>query len=139
MPARTKIEISPALVRRISGLDDLARLFFPDNKNHQRAFIVIWVEIKYGNNQFLSSSVDLVAKYDVSQRTVEIVRAKMQKLGLIGRISHFNPSHGCRSGWVFSNRLRSCLRGLASAIRDAETPSERRVDQQKDRDSLMYV
>ena len=41
MPVRTKIEISPAIARRISGLDDLARIFFPDNQNHRQAFIAI--------------------------------------------------------------------------------------------------
>ena len=136
---RTKIEISPAIVRRIAGLDDLAHIFFPDNQNHRRAFVAIWIEIKYGEGQFLKSETDLAAGYGLSRRTVDIVRAKMKKLGLIRRISHFDPSHGYRSGWVFSNRFRSSLTALANAVMGAETTSGRRVDQKKDRDSLMYV
>ena len=87
MPARTKIEISPALVRGISGLDDLARIFFPDNTNHRRAFLALWLGIKYAEGQFLASRVDLTTKYRISARTLEIVRAKMKKLGLIQRVS----------------------------------------------------
>ena len=78
MPVRTKIELNPALVRRVSGLDDLARMFFPDNRNHQRAFVAIWLEIEYADNQFLESTTNLASRYDLSPRTLEIVRAKLK-------------------------------------------------------------
>jgi len=136
---RTKIEISPAIVRRVSDLDDLARVLFPDNQNHRRAFIAIWLEIKYADEQFLSSTIDLVQRYDVTPRTIEIVRAKLKKPGLIKRVSHFNPAHGYRSGWVFSDRCSSALARLSQAIRLARKPQETVRGKQKDRDAILYV
>ena len=139
MATRTKIEISPALVRGVSGLDDLARIFCPDNRNHQRAFLAIWLGIKYGEGQFLPSRTDLAAKYDVSSRTVEIVRAKMKKLGLIQRVSHFSPAFGNRAGWVFSPRFRHSLAALGEILKEASQPSWRALDRQKEEDSMHYI
>ena len=138
MPVRTKIEISPAIVRRISGLDDLARIFFPDNRNHQRAFVALWVTIKYSDGQFLPSTSRPGAAHHLTQRTVEIARAKMKKLGLIERISHFNPRHGYRSGWTFSSRAGATLRSLAQSVQDARRLNDG-VDGKKDRNSINYL
>ena len=103
--ARAKIEISPATARRLAGLDDLSRVFFPDSTLHRRVFIGIWTGIKYAERQFLDSGRLPSELRDVSPKTVETVRAKMKRLGLIKRVSHFNPAHGGRSGWTFSNRF----------------------------------
>jgi len=139
MATRTKIEINPARVRGISGLDDLARIYCPDNRNHQRAFLAIWLGIKYGEGQFLPSNVDLAARHGISSRTLEIVRAKMKKLGLIQRVSHFSPAFGNRSGWIFSPRFRHCLSTLGEILKDAVQPSSRAVDRRKDEDALHYL
>jgi len=139
MPVRTKIEISPAIARRIASLDDLARIFFPDNRNHQRAFIAVWLEIKYAQNQFLASSTNITSRYDLSPRTLEVVRAKLKKLGLIKRISHFNPSHGYHSGWTFSPRFRSCISSLSHAISRTTDMADNQVEERKDKDSINYV
>lgn len=139
MPVRTKIEINPARVRGLSGLDDLARLFFPDNANHRRAFLAVWLGIKYADRQFLPSNTDLTAKFHVSPRTIEIVRAKMSRLGLIKRVSHFSPAFGKRSGWTFSPRFRHALSSLSAFVARAVEPTGRAVDQQKDQDTLNYV
>jgi hypothetical protein len=139
MVARTKIEISPALVRSIAGLDDLARIFFPDNRNHRRAFIAVWLGIKYADAQFLPSTTDLTARYSISQRTVEIVRAKMKRLGLIKRVSHFSPAFGNRSGWVFSHRFRQALSALSEASKEVTEPTGDAIDRQKDEDSMDYI
>ena len=139
MPVRTKIDLNPALVRRVSGLDDLARIFFPDNRNHQRAFVALWLEIKYADNQFLASTTDLASRCELSVRTLEIVRAKLKKLGLIKRISHFNPAHGYRSGWVFSPRFRSALSAMSAALASASHVSDLPLDQEKDKASLQFI
>jgi hypothetical protein len=139
MAARTKIEISPAIVRGISGLDDLARVFFPDNRNHRRAFVALWLGIKYGDGQFLPSNHDLTARCGISARTLEIVRAKLKKLGLIKRVSHFNPSFGSQSGWVFSPKFRHSLSTFGAILKDAIDPSGRSSERQKDEDALHYV
>lgn len=55
MGARTKIEIDFNLINRINGLDELAKLLFPNNKNHQKIFLAIFIELKYAENQFLSN------------------------------------------------------------------------------------
>jgi hypothetical protein len=139
MPVRTKIEISPARVRGISGLDDLARVFFPDNANHRRAFLAVWLGIKYAEGQFLASSVDLTDKYGISRRTVEIVRAKMARLGVIKRVSHFDPAFGERSGWIFCPRFRHALSSLGEVVKTATRSSGRLVDRHRDEEAVRYV
>ena len=126
-------------MRRISGLDDLARIFFPDNRNHRRAFVAIWVEIKYAERQFLPDMKAIQSEYNLSRRTVENVRAKMKKLGLIKRISHFNPDFGYRAGWIFSGRLRHALTAFAKALDAANVPDGTPVDEKKDRDARLYA
>lgn len=137
--ARTKIEVNPANARNITGLDDLARIVFPDNRTHRRVFVAIWLEIKYADDQFLSSRLDLCAKYRFSARTLEVVRSKMKKLGLLKRISHFNPRSRGVSGWTFSDGFAACLLKLAAVVRQCRNPTGRRIDEQKDRDSISYV
>jgi hypothetical protein len=139
LPTRTKIEINPAIVRRISGLDDLARIIFPDNRNQRRVFIAIWVEIKYAQDQFLPSMSHLPSKYEFSQRLLETVRARMKKMGLLKNVSHFNPRYRHRSGWVFSERFSVSLGALATSVRFAKRPSGRKSEEQKDLDSIHYV
>ena len=137
--ARTKIEISPALCRRVAGLDDLARIVFPDNRNHRRAFVAMWLEIKYAERQFLSSQADISTKHKISRRTLEIVRAKLKRMGIVKRVSHFNPQYGYRSGWVFSSRFGSSLTTLAKAIKPAQRLPGSKIEEMKDWDSMHYV
>ena len=137
--ARTKIEISPAAARRLAGLDDLSRVFFPDSTLHRRVFVSIWTGIKYAERQFLDSGRLLAELRDVSPKTVETVRAKMKRLGLIKRVSHFNPAHGGRSGWTFSNRLFPALRSLERTSAAAMRPTGGRIEEKKDRDAVFYV
>ena len=131
--------MNPALCRQISGLDDLARIFFPDNDNHRRAFVALWIEIKYGENQFLPARRNTGHAYGLTARTVEIVRAKLKKMGVIKRISHFNPAHGMQSGWVFSERFTSCLVALAKALKERQRFIERSIDEKRDRHSFLFV
>jgi hypothetical protein len=126
-------------VRGLSGLDDLARVFFPDNANHRRAFVAIWLEIKYADSQFLASTADLTSRYGVSGRTIEIVRAKMSKLGLVKRVSHFSPAFSGQSGWIFSPRFRHSLASFNTFLERACEPPEHDIDKRKDEDALRYV
>jgi hypothetical protein len=127
------------MVRRISGLDDIARIFFPDNRNHRRAFVGLWLEIKYAENQFLPSSMNLAERYSVSARALDVVRAKLRKMGLIMRVSHFNPSFGHQSGWTFSSGFYRVLSGLSGALHMACRRPTGRIDEQKDRASILYI
>ena len=139
MPTRTKIEINPAIVRRTSGLDDLARIFFPDNRSHRRVFVSIWVELKYARDQFLPSLAHIPGKYGVSERVLETVRARMKKIGLLKRVSRFNPSHGYAAGWTYSDRFTGALARLSEATRFARKPQESETGKQKDRDAILYI
>ena len=82
MATRTKIEISPGAVRSLSGLDDLARIVFPDSKTHRRVFVAVWSEIKYADAQFVPTLNHLCGEHGFSERILETVRAKMKKLGM---------------------------------------------------------
>ena len=136
---RTKIEVNPANARNISGLDDLARIIFPDNRDHRCVFAAIWLETKYADKHFLASFAFIRRKYGCSGRVLEVVRGRMKKMGLLKRISHFNPQHGYSAGWTFSKQFAAALTNLAEATENLKCPTGRGVDEQKDRDSIHYV
>ena len=127
------------MVRRITGLDELARILFPDNRTHRRVFVAVWLELKYARGQFVHSFSHLGRQHRFSERVLEIVRAKLRRLGLLKRVSHFSPAHGYRSGWTFSDRFSQCLGKLAATARSARDPTGRQLDEQKDRDAILYV
>ena len=134
----TKIEFNCNKIARIQGLDELAQLLFPGNRNHQRVFLAIFIELKYAPSQFLPHLTSLCDRYGFSPRTLETVRSKMRRLGIIDHVSRFNKSHGYREGWVFSNRFSHALLRLTELSRDLR---ERRDghQEQKDRDLFIYV
>ena len=50
MPESTKVEISFNKIQRLQGLDDLARILFPNNKEHQKVFLAMFLELKYASD-----------------------------------------------------------------------------------------
>ncbi|MCX5759747.1 MAG: hypothetical protein NTU83_14835, partial [Candidatus Hydrogenedentes bacterium] len=119
-------------------LDDLARVLFPGNKNQQRAFLAIFVELKWAPGQFLPTLEPIAQKHEISSRTLETVRAKMRRFGLIDHVSRFNAKHGYREGWVFSRRFErslNCLSCLLEKAKASRLPSQ----EQKDRDAYRYL
>lgn len=137
MPS-TKIEFNHNKITRIQGLDELAGLLFPRNKNHQKVFLAIYIELKYAPDQFLFALSDLCNKYDFSPRMLETVRSKMRRMGLIDHVSRFNKTYGYREGWVFSNRFKNSLEKLLSLIKKFR--EERDTNREKkDRDLFMYI
>ena len=134
----TKIEVSHNRISRIEDLDELAAVLFPRNRNHQKFFIAIFIEIKWAKDQFLPTLEPIADKYDLSHRVLETVRAKMRRLGLIDHVSRFNRKYGCREGWVFSNKFSNALSRLAEMalqMRIRKGPDQER----KDRDSFRYI
>jgi hypothetical protein len=134
----TKIEFNAAKIVRVEGLDELAGLLFPGNKEHQRIFLAVFIELKYSKDQFLPGLVSLCNKYGFSPRMLETVRSKMRRMGLIDHVSRFNKTYGCREGWVFSGRFsRSAGRmaELVSNFRERRDP----LQEQKDRDLFRYI
>ena len=120
-------------------MDDLARIFFPDNSNHRKAFLALWIEIKYAPNQFLSSQMSLTSKYGLSRRTLEVVRAKLKKMGVLKRISHFDPAYANHSGWTFADRFGSTLTCLAQAMKTSREQSGRPQDRLKDEQAFLFL
>jgi hypothetical protein len=134
----TKIDVGYNKLARVEGLDELARVLFPGNRNHQRIFLAVFVDLKWAEDQFLAALEPVADKHGLSRRSLETVRAKMRRLGLIDHVSRFNKRYGYREGWVFSSRFGKALRRLADLT---ESLRDRRGDagERKDRDSLRYV
>ncbi len=134
----TKIELNCNRIARIQSLDELAKVLFPENKNHQRIFLAVFIELKYASDQFLPSLSPLCDKYEFSHRMLETVRSKMRRMGLIDHVSRFNKRYGYREGWVFSSRFGRTLDRLISFIQQLK---ERKgsLQEQKDRDVFRYL
>jgi hypothetical protein len=110
---------------------------FPGNKNHQKIFLAIFIELKYARNEFLPTLSPLCNK-DISQRMLETVRSKMRRMGFIDHVSRFNRTYGYREGWVFSNRFSKALNRLSDFIQNCRERKDP-IQEQKDRDLFMYI
>jgi len=137
MPS-TKIELNHNKITRIQGLDELAVVLFPGNRNHQKIFLAIFIELKYAPREFLPILTPLCAKYGFTPRMLETVRSKMRRMGIIDHVSRFNKSHGYREGWIFSNRFSRALNRLAELTQRFRERKDR-LQEQKDRDLFLYL
>jgi len=137
MPS-TKIELNHNKIARIQGLDELARVLFPGNRNHQRIFLVIFIELKFAPREFLSSLSALCEKYKFTQRMLETVRSKMRRVGIIDHVSRFNKTYGYREGWVFSDRFSRSLTRLSELIQSFRDRKDS-LQEKKDRNLFMYL
>ena len=111
----------------------------PANKNHQRIFLAIFIELKYADHEFLGSLQPLCNKYDFSPRMLETVRSKMRRMGLIDHVSRFNKRHGYREGWVFSSRFGKSLSQLAGIERLRAARGKGPRQEQKDRGLFLVL
>lgn len=136
--SNTKIELNHNKIARIHDLDELAKVLFPGNRNHQKIFLAIFIEQKYAHSEFLPSLTFLCDKYEFTPRVLETVRSKMRRMGIIDHVSRFNKAYGYREGWVFSNRFS---RVLARLIKLFQGFRERKdaIQERKDRDLFMYL
>ena len=134
----TKIDVNHNKLARIQDLDELARVLFPGNRTHERIFLAVFVELKWADGQFLPALEPVADKHGLSRRSLETVRAKMRRMGLIDHVSRFNRRHGYREGWVFSNKFANALdqlAGLAVMLRECRNTTQER----KERDLLSYL
>ncbi|MCC6699790.1 MAG: hypothetical protein IT365_29475 [Candidatus Hydrogenedentes bacterium] len=134
----TKVDMNHSRIARIQDLDELATVLFPNNKNHQKTFLAVFVELKWAPDQFLPALEPIAQKHGLSRRTLETVRAKMRRMGLIDHVSRFNKKHGYREGWVFSKRFEHTLVKMArltSNLRECRNSNQER----KDQNSLSYL
>ena len=129
----TKIEISFNKIARLSDVSDLAELLFPGNRNQQHAFLAIWISLKWADHNLVPNLGEIAREHHVTKRTMERVRAKMRRMGLIDHVSRFSSRFGYRERWVLSPRFEAGLRqlaGKAAAFKDLSAGS-------KDKEALL--
>ncbi len=136
--SNTKIEVTYNKIARTQGLDEIAALLFPNNKNHQKIFLAIFIELKYAPSEFLAELSPLCDRYGFSPRMLETVRSKMRRMGIIDHVSRFNKLYGYREGWVFSNRFSRSLNRLSSLMQDFRERKDG-LQERKDRDLFNYL
>jgi hypothetical protein len=134
----TKIELNHNKISRIQGLDELGKVLFPGNRNHQKIFLAIFIELKYAPGEFLPSLTPLCDRYGFTPRMLETVRSKMRCMGIIDHVSRFNKAYGYREGWVFSNRFGHTLSRLAELNKDFRERKDS-LQEKKDRDLFLYI
>lgn len=126
----TKIDWSFSKIATLQDLSDLAELLCPNNRNQQHAFMVIWLAIKWSPHRLVPNFHAVARQQSISRRTMERVRAKMRRMGLIDHVSRFNKAYGCREGWILSCRFERSLRELAERV--AVQKDQKRSSRDKD-------
>lgn len=139
VPQNTKVNLGFNRIQRLRDLDELARLLFPGNKNHQNIFLAIFLELKYAEDSYLPKLTFITQKYDISRRSMQRVRSKARKLGIIDHVSRFSQKLGYREGWVLSTRFERSLEKLAEKVAGFKKQQEGAKREQKDWDALDYV
>jgi hypothetical protein len=114
----------------MQDISDLAEMLFPNNRNQQHAFLVVWISLKWADQHIVPNLHIQAEKHAVSRRTLQRVRAKMRRMGLIDHVSRFNSRYGYREGWVLSSRLEKSLILLADRIKSLK--STEKVSKDKD-------
>lgn len=109
----TKIEFNANRIARMSDTSDLAEVLFPGNRNQQHGFMAIWFSLKWADRGLVPNFDGVAREHDITPRTLERVRAKLRRLGLIDHVSRFSAKHGYREGWVLSTRFERTLGQLA--------------------------
>jgi hypothetical protein len=134
----TKIELNCSKIARAQGLDELAKLLFPGNRNHQKVFLAIFIELKYAPGGFMPNLQPLCETYDFTPRMLDTVRSKMRRMGVIDHVSRFNKAYGYREGWVFSSRFSRALSRFSDLVKGFRDRKDS-LQERKDRDVFMYV
>lgn len=122
-----KIELSFNKIAKLADSTDLAETLFPGNRNQQHAFLAIWIALKWSDHHIVPNLGKVAKQQGITRRTLERVRAKMRRIGLIDHVSRFNARHGYREGWALSSRFEHSLRALAdklAELKDADKGSE---------------
>ena len=134
----TKIELNHNKIARIQGLDELSKILFPGNRNHQKIFLAIFIGLKYAPDEFLPSLTPLCTKYNFTRRMLETVRSKMRRMGIIDHVSRFKRIYGYREGWIFSSRFTRSLTRLTELSKNFRERKDV-LQEHKDRDLFNYI
>lgn len=130
----TKIELSFNRIARLTDSADLAEMLFPGNRNQQHAFLAVWITLKWADHHMVPNLSGVGREHSITRRTLERVRAKMRRMGLIDHVSRFNASHGYREGWVLSSRFERSLRELANRVTDLKDATKG----SKEKDMMLF-
>jgi hypothetical protein len=112
----TKIDFSHRRIAKLANIGELAEMFFPGNRNQQYAFLVIWIRLKWRTEGIVPNLGQFVTAQGVSRRTLERVRAKMRRMGLLEHVSRFDPRFGNREGWTLSDNFEKSLHSMAQKV-----------------------
>lgn len=127
----TKVELRHRRVQAIRDITDFMALLFPGNRNQQHAASCIVLELRAADH-LLPDMAHIEHDYDISRRTLQRARAKLNRLGLIERIGFLSKqSHG-EAGWRLSGRFTTSLRFLANTWQDwraEDDPAHYKKDQ----------
>ena len=119
----TKIEWSFNKIARLTDLSDLAELLFPGNRNQQHAFLATWLAIKWSEHGIVPNIAKVAADHGISRRTLDRIRAKMRRIGLIDHVSRFNGARGYQEGWTLSTRFERSLNQMAQTMASFRDPN----------------
>ncbi len=128
----SKIDFRHRRISRISDITDLVEMLLPGNRNQQHAAARILLALKAASQPVRSLS-HLEEQYNISRRTLQRVRAKLSRLGIIEHVTWMNTRHGGREGWKLSSRMSTALRQLADKIdqwRVNKRPERKEKDEQ---------
>lgn len=112
MTESTKINFVARRVSEVEDVTDLVAMLFPGNQNQQHAAARVLLVLKEASGSVVSLS-SLERKHSISRRTLQRIRAKLARLGLIEYASRLNARYGGQEGWRTSGRFSTALRQLA--------------------------
>ena len=113
----TKVELRHRRVQAIRDITDFMALLFPGNRNQQYAASCIILELRAADH-LLPDMAHIERDYDISRRTLQRARAKLNRLGLIERIGFLSRQANGEAGWRLSGRFTTSLRFLAKTWHD---------------------
>ena len=115
MTEYTKISFQHRRAREIGDLTDLVEVLFPGNRNQQHAAARMLLALRAADAP-VKDLGQLEDRYRISRRTLQRVRAKLARLGLIEHVSGLNTRYLGQHGWRLSGRMSTALRQLADRI-----------------------
>ncbi len=115
MTAPPRVAFDHGKVSRLADITDLVALLFPNNQNQQHAAARLLLALRE-QREPLASFQFLESEHGISRRTLERVRAKLSRLGLIQHVTWMNRRYGGQTGWVLSTRFASSLRRWANFV-----------------------
>ena len=137
MTVPTKIDFRHRRIWQIDDVTDLVQMLFPRNRNQQHAAARILIELKAADG-LVPTMAHLERRHDISRRTLQRSRAKLNRLGLIERIGRFNTRFAGEEGWRLSTRFSTSLRRLADTF-DAWRDDESFIRSEKDRQLVQLL